>query len=286
MSRIAYVNGQYVPHRQAVVHIEDRGYQFADGVYEVCAISHGRLIDETLHLRRLARSLGELRIPPPMTEPALQCVLRETVRRNRVDHGHLYLQITRGVAPRDHAFPAGDAPPSLVVTVALQNRERLAKLAGTGVAVVTLPDQRWGRCDIKSIALLPNVLAKQTAREQGAYEAWLVDAQGYVTEGASTNAWIVDQQGRLRTRPLGSDILNGVTRQVLIGVLEAQGVALLEEAFTVAEVHTASEAFISSSTAILLPVIQIDGKKIGTGQPGPLTQRLRAAYRKYSAPIG
>lgn len=281
MSRIAYVNGRYVPHRQAAVHIEDRGYQFADGVYEVWAICHGRLADEALHLRRLERSLEELRISAPMTGPALQCVLRETLRRNRAENGRLYLQITRGVAPRDHAFPAGDMSPSLVVTVAHQNAEHLAKLAETGVAAVTLPDQRWGRCDIKSVSLLPNVLAKQAAREQGAYEAWLVDAQGYVTEGTSSNAWIVDQQGRLRTRALGADILNGVIRQVLIRALEAEGIALLEQGFTVAQAHTANEAFMSSSTAILLPVVQIDGKKIGSGQPGPLTRRLQAEYRKY-----
>jgi D-alanine transaminase len=183
MSRIAYVDGQYVPHRSAPVHIEDRGYQFADGVYEVMAVVGGHLADQEPHLARLARSLSELQIAPPLSDSALRIVIREVIRRNRVRDGIVYLQITRGVAPRDHAFPEA-ARPVLVVT---SRSRRAADPRVAAVAVITTPDLRWRHCDIKSVALLPNVLAKQQAREAGAYEAWLVDDAGHVTEGTSTN---------------------------------------------------------------------------------------------------
>src|SRR5437016_5379320 len=185
MSRIAYVNGRYLPRRDASVHVEDRGYQFSDGVYEVCEVRGGRMIDERRHLARLARSLAELRIPAPMSTAALGVVLRETIRRNRVRDGIVYLQITRGAARRDHAFPPAGTPPSLVVTARNSDAAKGERTAAAGIAVITVPDNRWGRVDIKSIALLPNVLAKQAAREQGAGEAWFVDAQGRVTEGSS-----------------------------------------------------------------------------------------------------
>src|SRR3984957_18914789 len=206
MSRIAYVNGRYRPHRDAVVHIEDRGYQFADGVYEVCEVAGGRLVDERRHLERLARSLAELRIDLPMTLPALSVVLHETIRRNRVTGGIVYLQITRGVARRDHAFPAPGTPPAIVVTAKNLDPARNARIAAEGMAVVTVPDHRWARVDIKSVSLLPNVLAKQAAREQGAREAWFVDAQGFVTEGSSSNAWIVTQDRKLVPRPAAQAI--------------------------------------------------------------------------------
>ena len=188
MSRIAYVNGRYRPHRDAMVHIEDRGYQFADGVYEVCEVRDARLVDERRHMERLQRSLGELRIALPMTLPALSVILHETVRRNRVADGLVYMQITRGVARRDFGFPQAGTAPSVVVTARALDRARGDQEAAKGISVVTVPDLRWGRVDIKSVALLPNVLAKQAAREQGAREAWLVDHDGFVTEGASSNA--------------------------------------------------------------------------------------------------
>ncbi len=276
MSRIAYVNGRYVPHEQAAVHIEDRGYQFADGVYEVCGIKDGLLIDETRHLDRLERSLAELRIPMPVTRAALRVILRETVRCNRVRDGIVYLQVTRGVAPRDHAF-SRTLIPSMVVTAKRSDPAKLAK-GRTGVAVVTRPDQRWARRDIKSVALLPNILAKQSARDAGAYEALLVDDKGFVTEGSSTNVWIVDREGRLITRPLGHDILNGVTRQVLVEAAKAEGIELVERPFTVEEAANAAEIFLSASSVPVIPVIRLDGKPVGEGKPGPVGARLRAAY--------
>lgn len=281
MSRIAYVNGRYVRHAEAGVHIEDRGYQFADGVYEVCGIRDGRFMDEELHLARLRRSLDESRIGLPMPLASLRHVLREVVRRNRIVNGLVYFQVTRGVAPRDHPFPPAGVKPALVVTAKRINEARVRNAVEKGVAIVTMPDQRWARRDIKSIALLPNILAKQAAREAGAYEAWLLDADGYVTEGSSTNAWIVDQQGRLVTRPAGREILSGVTRHVLLETARQEGVEVVERPFTADEARAAREAFISASSAIIIPVVRIDDAAIGNGAPGSLTMRLRDAYLTY-----
>lgn len=282
MSRIAYVNGRYLPHGEAAVSIEDRGYQFADGVYEVCEVREGKLVDEPRHMARLDRSLKELRMARPMSARALARVLRETVRRNRVRDGIVYLQVTRGVAPRDFPFPASGTRPSLVVTARSHDRARLEKQAEGGIAVVTVPDIRWQRVDIKSVALLPNVLAKQAAREQGAREAWLVDAQGRVTEGASSNAWIVTRDGKLITRGLGHDILPGITRSVVIDVAKAQGLAFEERAFTVEEAYAAREAFITSASQIVLPVVSIDGRPLGNGAPGLIATALRRDYHRYA----
>ena len=278
MSRIAYVNGRYVAHAGAGVHIEDRGYQFADGVYEVCGVRGGKLMDEELHLARLQRSLGELRIGPPMALPALRHVLREVVRRNRIENGMVYFQVTRGVAPRDHPFPPAGVRPALVVTAKRLNEARVAKSVETGVAVITMPDLRWARRDIKSVALLPNILAKQAAREAGAYEAWLVDADGFVTEGSSTNAWIVDGEGRVITRPTGPGILAGVTRHVILEAARREGIEVIERPFTPEEAKAAREAFISASSAVIIPVVRIDDATIGNGAPGSVTLRLREAY--------
>lgn len=280
MSRIAYVNGRYLRHAEASVHIEDRGYQFADGIYEVCGVRGGKLMDEKLHLERLQRSLHELRMDMPVSLSALKIILREVVRRNRISNGMVYFQVTRGVAPRDHPFPA-DAQASLVVTAKRLNEARVAASVAKGVEVMTMPDQRWARRDIKSVALLPNILAKQTAREAGAYEAWLVDAEGFVTEGASTNAWIVDREGRLITRPEGPDILSGVTRRVLLQAARAEGIEVVERPFTPDEAKSAREAFISASSAIIIPVVRIDGHPIGNAAPGSTTLRLREAYGRF-----
>jgi D-alanine transaminase len=282
MSRIAYVNGRYRPHRDAVVHIEDRGYQFADGVYEVCEVTGGRLVDERRHMERLQRSLAELRIPLPMTLPALSVVLHETIRRNRVSHGIVYLQITRGVARRDHAFPAPDTPPSLVVTAKNLDPSRNERIAEEGMAVVTVPDNRWARVDIKSVSLLPNVLAKQVAREQGAREAWFVDTQGFVTEGSSSNAWIVTKDRAVLTRPADHVILRGITRTVLLDAIHAQGLRLEERAFTVTEAAGATEAFVTSASQIVLPVVRIDGRPVGSGRPGPVAAALRREFHRFS----
>jgi len=276
MSRIAYVNGRYQPHRTAAVHIEDRGYQFADGVYEVVPVQNGKLIDEDLHLDRLEFSLGELEIVAPMERRALKLVLREVLRRNGIDRGILYMQVTRGVAPRNHAFPLM-VRPALVITC-----KRLkpvpAKYLEEGVGVITLPDLRWKRCDIKTIALLPNVLGKQRAAEEGAYEAWQIDPEGHVTEGTSTNAWIVTKDRKIVTRPLGHEILPGVTRRALLALLEATDFTLEERSFTLDEALQAAEAFLTSSSVFLLPITSIDGEKVGKGKPGEFSKRLRQLY--------
>ena len=282
MSRIAYVNGRYLPLREAVVNVEDRGYQFSDGVYEVCEVRAGRLIDERRHMERLARSLGELKIAVPMTPKALSVVFHEVVRRNRIRWGIVYLQISRGVARRDHAFPAPGTAPSVVVTARNLDLAAAEKLAADGVAVITLPDNRWERVDIKSVSLLPNVLAKQAAREQGAREAWFVDKQGYVTEGSSSNAWIVTRDGKLVTRHVDHAILKGITRTVVLEMLESHGLKLEERGFSVGEAQEAREAFITSASQIVLPVVRIDGRPVGNGAPGLVATALRRDFHQHA----
>jgi D-alanine transaminase len=281
MSRIAYVNGQYVPHNQAAVHIEDRGYQFADGVYEVFAVISGKLIDSDFHFERLERSLREIRMETPRTRRSLGLVMAEVLRRNRVRNGIVYLQITRGVAPRDHGFPA-EASPSIVMTARTITLPPASRKFDDGIAVITVPDIRWRRCDIKSVALLPNVLAKQAARDAGAYEAWLVDDQGLVTEGSSTNAWIVDADGNLVTRQTDTGILAGITRRTLLELAVKAGVRVIERPFTVEEARDAREAFISSSSSFVLPVVQIDEKPVGNGRPGSISVQLDTMYRQHA----
>jgi D-alanine transaminase len=282
MSRIAYVNGRYLPHRDATVHIEDRGYQFSDGVYEVCEVRAGRLVDERRHMERLRRSLHELRIAEPMTPAALSVVLHEVVARNKVANGIVYVQVTRGVARRDHAFPAIGTPPGLVITARRLDPLRGEREAATGVAVITVPETRWARVDIKSVALLPNVLAKQAAREANAREAWFVDRNGFVTEGASANAWIVNGDGRVMTHPGDNAILRGITRTVLFDVIRAHNLVIDERPFTVAEAYAAREAFVTAASQIVLPVIKIDGRTVGNGVPGPLATALRRDFHRHA----
>lgn len=283
MSRIAYVNGQYCNLRDACVHVEDRGYQFSDGVYEVCEIRGGRLVDMPRHMARLQRSLSELQIAMPMPLSSLSIVLHEVVRRNRIGYGIVYLQVTRGVARRDHAFPIPAVKPSVVVTARGLNFEKNRQTAIAGIKVITVPENRWPRVDIKSVSLLPNVLAKQAAREQGAYEAWYVDSEGNVTEGSSSNAWIVTADGRVVTRSAETGILAGITRAVLLEVLAALQIKLEERPFTAAEAKTAAEAFVTSASQIVMPVVAVDGKIIGSGRPGPVSQRLREEFHRFSA---
>jgi len=282
MSRIAYVNGRYLPFHDAKVHVEDRGYQFADGVYEVCEVRGGRLIDERRHLERLKRSLGELQIRMPMSTRAIEVILHEVVARNRIGYGIVYLQITRGVARRDHAFPSREVRPSLVVTARALNRSRNEALAEQGIAVITVPDNRWGRVDIKTTGLLSNVLARQAALERGARDAWFVDEDGTVTEASSANVWIVTPAGTLMTRHADHAILRGITRTVLFDAIKAQGLVVQERAFTVQEAYSAREAFITSASQIVLPVIRVDGRTIGNGKPGPVATALRRAYHLYA----
>lgn len=282
MSRIAYVNGRYVPHTDASVHVEDRGYQFADGVYEVCEIRDGRIVDERRHLDRLDRSLLELSIRTPFSRRTAGTILREVIRRNRVRSGLVYLQVTRGVARRDHAFPGPDTPPSVVVTAKFVPVESGDEAASAGVKVITLPDNRWDRVDIKSVSLLPNVLAKQKAREAGAKEAWFVDDAGMVTEGSSTNAWIVTKDGRIVTRPADHGILRGITRTVVVEAIAGEGLTLEERAFSVAEALEAKEAFITAASTIVMPVVAIDDRPIGNGHPGTIASNLRAKFHTYA----
>ena len=283
MSRIAYVNGRYAPHRDAAVHIEDRGFQFADAVYEVIAIQDGRFVDEEPHLDRLDRSLGELRMAPPVARPALKHILRETVRRNRVRDGIVYMQVSRGVARRDHAFPA-HRNSSLVVTA----RSTMPKLAARvgGAAVVTTGDIRWKRCDIKTVGLLPNVLAKQKAVEAGAYEAWMIAPDGTVTEGTSTNAWIVTAGREVVTCPPTHAILNGITRRTVRAIAEEAGYTVIERSFTLNEARAAEEAFLTSTTSHVMPVVRIDDMPVGDGSPGPLTVALQTRYDAYAGMTG
>jgi len=278
MSRIAYVNGRYVPAADAVVHIEDRGFQLSDGVYEVWAVMDGKLADAEGHFARLARSLGELRIAPPMGRKALEIVVRQVVRKNRVRNGMAYLQVTRGTARRDHAFPAPGTPPTLVVTAKSIDPGAAQARAEKGVGVVTAPENRWARCDIKTISLLPNVLARQAAKEAGGYEAWFVDKDGLVTEGAASNAWIIDKDGVLRTRELTANILPGVTRSSLLSVIAESNIKFEERPFTVAEAKAAREAFVTGAGALVLPVVSIDGEKVGNGKAGEVSLRLRRDY--------
>jgi len=281
MSRIAYVNGRYVPQPDASVNIEDRGYQFGDGIYEVVHLFDGRFIDEDLHLDRLERSLGEITLPMPMPRASLRLVLREVARRNRVTEGLLYMQVTRGVARRDHAFPSKPVPPALVVTV-----KRIAPYPTNvdrwGASVITMPDLRWARCDIKTVNLLPNCLARQAAREKGAIEAVLFDeATGLVTEGAATSFWIVDEAGTIRTRPLSDAILPGCTRAALMAELKEAGIAFEERAFSMEELRRAREAFITSATSFVKPITKIDGAPVGDGQVGPVVRKLFDIFARH-----
>jgi D-alanine transaminase len=281
MSRIAYVNGRYVPQPDASVNIEDRGYQFGDGIYEVVHLFDGRFIDEDLHLARLERSLREIALPMPMPRASLRMVLREVARRNRVTEGLLYMQVTRGVARRDHAFPNKPIPPALVVTV-----KRIppypTNVDRWGASVITMPDLRWARCDIKTVNLLPNCLARQAAREKGAIEAVLFDeATSMVTEGAATSFWIVDEAGTIRTRPLSDAILPGCTRAALMAELQEAGIAFEERAFSMEELRRAREAFITSATSFVKPITKIDGAPVGDGQVGPVVRKLFDIFARH-----
>jgi D-alanine transaminase len=278
MTRIVYVNGRYLPYANAKVHAEDRGFQFADAVYEVCEVRNGHLVDLTRHLERLARSLGELMIAPPMNHAALANVMRETTRRNRVTNGLVYLQVSRGAGPRDFLFPAEGTEATVVCLARTVRDPAGGHRAETGIAVITRPDPRWQRCDIKTVMLLPACLAKEEARREGAREVWFVDAAGRVTEGASSNAWIVDAKGVLVTRPVGHDILRGVTRMTLMDVARTCGYEVAERAFTVADARAAREAFITSATNVVMPVVSIDGVAIADARPGHLARQLRAHY--------
>lgn len=278
--RTAYVNGRYVPHGQAGVHIEDRALQFADGIYEVVGIVEGVILDENEHLDRLVRSVGELGIAMPMGREALKLVIREIARRNRVTNGLVYMQVTRGASRRDHPVPAKNPRPTLIITARNLKTIDIARQRSEGVKVITHKDERWARRDIKSTALLPNILAKTAARNAGAYEAWLVDPDGYITEGSSTSAWIVDKDGHVVTRSLSNDILPGVTRRVIMEATAEAQMPVVERKFTPADAAQAREAFFTAASVGAVPIVAIDGKPIGDGKPGPVTRRIHELYRR------
>lgn len=277
--RISYVNGRYVPHGEAGVHIEDRALQFADGIYEVVGIVNGEVFDEEEHLDRLERSVREIGMAMPMGRNPLKFVVREIARRNNIHDGLIYMQVTRGVLRRDHPVPEQQPRPSLIITARPIDPSGVERRREQGVAAITQPDQRWARCDIKSTALLPNILAKTVARKAGAFEAWLVDDDGFVTEGAATSAWIVDKNGKLTTRSLSNAILPGVTRRVIFEAAQQAQIAIVERKFTVAEALAAKEAFISAATLGATAIVSLDGHKIGDGKPGPVTRRIQELYR-------
>jgi len=278
MVAIAYVNGQYLRRDNAFIHIEDRGYQFADGIYEVCLVIDGRYWDAAGHFARMDRSLSELRIAPPMSRSSIEVVMGELLRRNRLSNALVYIQVTRGVAPRNHAFPL-ETPPALVMTARRFDLDQSDGQAKTGVSVITQPDIRWGRVDIKSVALLPNILAKQAAAQAGAAEAWLV-RDGKVTEGSSSNAWIVDAAGALITPPLSNEILSGVTRKTVMKCAAELQITIHERPFSVDEAKKAKEAFMTSASGLVTPIVKIDGVSVGDGAPGPTATRLREAYKQ------
>jgi D-alanine transaminase len=278
--RIAYVNGRYVPHAQAGVHIEDRAMQFADGIYEVVGVAGGRIFDEEHHLDRLVRSVGEIGMAMPMEREALKLVIREMARRNRVRDGLIYMQVTRGAYRRDHAIPPAADRPTLIITARALNAALIAERREQGVKVITHADERWARCDIKSTALLPNILAKTDARKAGAFEAWLIDRDGFITEGSSTSAWIVDKDGNIVTRDLSHAILPGVTRREILDAAAEAQIAIVERKFTPAEALAAREAFMTAATLGATAIVSIDGHRIGDGKPGPVARRLQELYAR------
>jgi D-alanine transaminase len=275
MSRIVYVNGSYVPEEMAKVSVFDRAFLFGDAVYEVTAVLGGKLVDFDPHLARLDRSLAEIALRAPLTHQALRALHEELIARNQVDEGIVYLEITRGVADRDFAYP--DNTPATVVAFT-QMRPLIANpYAATGVKVVTMPDLRWKRRDIKSTSMLAQAMGKQAAKLKGAYETWLVE-DGCVTEGTSSSAFILDEAGVIRTQPLGPHILPGVTRRAVLRLAAAEGLGLEERPFTVAEALKAREAFLTAASAFVLPIVEIDGSPIGAGRPGPVARAFRDLY--------
>jgi D-alanine transaminase len=274
MSRIVYVNGSYVPEEQGKISIFDRGFLFADGVYEVTAVVNGKLVDYDAHMERLARSLNEIEIEWPCSKSELRAMHAEMIKRNALDEGWVYMQITRGAADRDFKFPK-DAKPTLV---AFTQTKRLVDNpdAVKGVSVITVPDIRWERRDIKSVMLLAPVLGKQAAAKAGCFEAWMVE-DGKITEGTSSNAYIV-KNGRVITRELSNHILAGCTRRSLFSLAKHHNIEIEERAFTPDEAYDADEAFLTSASNFVLPIVEIDGCRIGGGQPGPVARRLREIF--------
>lgn len=273
--RIAYLNGDFLPIEDAKVSILDRGFVFADGIYEVSAVIGGRLVDNEAHLARLERSLGEIQMKLPIAVPELVAVMEKLVEKNKLDEGIVYIQVTRGVAEREFPFPE-DVPQTLVLFT--QTKSLVSPpAASTGIKAITCPDIRWARRDIKSVALLAQVLAKQIAAEAGVDEAFLVE-DGEVTEGASSSAFMINDQGEVITRKADQSILPGITRRAVLTLIEQTNLTLTERRFTVSEAKSAAEVFITSASNLVMPIIEIDGHQVANGKPGPYTKQLRAIY--------
>ena len=281
MTRCVYVNGQFLRRRNATIDIEDRGFNFGDAVYEVIFLNNGILVDEEEHLKRLEYSLSELGIPLPKSRRILSLLIREVIRLNRIIDGFVYLQVSRGVAPRDHLIP-DNITPSLVIMARSSNLVAKPSIKD-GVSVITVPDLRWHRRDIKTTQLVANCLAKSNAVKAGAGEAWMVDENGAITEGSSSNAWIVTSNRELLTRPPSSEILNGITRRTILALAKEERLEFYERAFTTSEALKAAEAFFTSATSLATPVLSIDGKKIGSGKVGPITKKLQSMYIKFAS---
>ena len=275
MTRIVYVNGDYLPEDEAKISVFDRGFLFADGVYEVTSVLDGRLIDSAAHMARLARSLAELGMPAPASDAEIVAIHKQLIARNNLVEGGIYLQVTRGAADRDFAYPK-DPRPSLVLFT--QERGLVENpAAARGIAIITMPDIRWRRRDIKTVGLLPASMAKQAALDAGATDAWLVE-DGYVTEGSSNNAYIVTTAGEIVTRNLSNDILHGITRRAVLKLAEQEGLTVRERPFTPEEAHDAAEAFITSATTFVMPVVKIDDRILSNGAPGAVATKLRRLY--------
>lgn len=275
MSRIVYVNGEYLAEEDAKISVFDRGFLFADAVYEVSAVLKGKLVDNDAHLKRLARSMGELKMTPPATGEEIEAIQMELIRRNSIDEGVIYLQATRGAADRDFAFPK-NATPSLVM---FTQKKSLSQnpAADVGISVITVPDIRWKRRDIKTVGLLPASMAKQAALDAGANDAWFVE-DGFVNEGSSNNAFIVTHDGKIVTRHLGTEILHGITRKSVMELAKRENLQIEERPFTPEEAAEAREAFSTSASAFVMPVVKIDGHVLGNGVPGPVSEKMRKLY--------
>jgi len=280
VTKVVYVNGTYCRYSDALIHAEDRGFQFGDAVYEVCEVRDRAIVDEKRHMARLERSLGELSIPLPMSSRAWQTVMQEVVRRNRVKNGIIYLQVSRGAGPRDFLFGGVETPPTVVCLSRPHSRAGQEAVAAKGVAIKSMPDMRWGRCDIKTVMLLPASLAKEDAKKSGAQEAWFIGPDGNVREGGSSNAWIITRDNELVTPTATNEILRGITRTTLIDLIERDGLTLVERGFTIEEAQSAREAFITSATNLVMPVVEIDGRPVGNGHPGSTSLRLRDSFHE------
>ena len=283
MSRVSYINGSYCPHKFATTHIEDRGYQFADGVYEVIAVHNKKLLDFDDHIKRLLLSLNKVKINHVYNAKMIKFISNQLIKKNYVNNGIIYLQVTRGITSRNHSYP-NSIKPVLVMTAKNITKNSFSNVE-KGVKVISLPDLRWSRCDIKSISLLANVLAKQEAVELGAFEAIFYDRSNFITEGSSSNIWIVDNKNIIKTPPLSNKILAGVTRKVLKRLVKENLISFIESKISIDDIKKSNEVFITNTTGLICPVIQMDNRLIANGLPGPITLKLIDLFAKYSKSI-